>query len=130
MPFDFRSRRLYLYALFPHCGVAIIIFIVILPVAWLSTSLKIHKKYGHMPFDFLSWRHYLNALFRHCGVALIIFIVILPFAEPIRDWGPTFLSIVEAKISFLKTEFYLTYQNFTNDDLKHSACGWFHNCCH
>ena len=66
-----------------------------------------------MPFDFLSWRHYLNALFRHCEIAVIIFIFILPVAEPIRDWGPTFLSIVEAKIGFLKTEFHLTNQNFS-----------------
>ena len=51
-------------------------------------------------------------LFHHCGVALKNFIVILPVAEPIWDRGPTFLSIVEAKIGFLKTEFYLTYQNF------------------
>ena len=73
---------------------------------------KFIKKDGHMPFDFLSWRYYLNTLFHHCGVAVIIFIVIVPVAEPIRDWGPKFLSIVEAKIGSLKTEFYLTYQNF------------------
>ena len=65
-----------------------------------------------MPFDFLSWRRYLNTLSRHCGVAIIIFNVILPVAEPFRDWGPTFLSIVESKIGFFKTAFHLAYQNF------------------
>ena len=65
-----------------------------------------------MPFDFLSWRYYLNVLFRHCWSAIIIFIIILPVVEPTRDWGPTFLWIVEAKNGFSKTEFYLTYQNF------------------
>ena len=69
-------------------------------------------KNGHKTFDFLSRSYYLNALFRHCGVAVIISIVILPVAEPIRDWGPIFLSIVEANIGLLKTEFYLTYENF------------------
>ena len=33
MPFDFLSRCHYLNALFRHCGVAIIIFIFILPIA-------------------------------------------------------------------------------------------------
>ena len=33
MPFDFLSRRHYLNALFRHCGVAIVIFIFILPIA-------------------------------------------------------------------------------------------------
>ena len=54
----------------------------------------------------------MNALLRHCGVALIIFIVILPVVGPTGDLGPTFWSIVETKIIFLKTEFYLTNQNF------------------
>ena len=55
-------------------------------------------KYGYMPFDF---RLYLSALFRHCWVAIIIFIF-LPFSEPTGDWGPAFLSFMEAKIGFLK----------------------------
>ena len=33
MPFDFLSKRHYLNALYRHCGVAIIIFIFILPIA-------------------------------------------------------------------------------------------------
>ena len=51
---------------------------------------------GHMLFGFLSWGHNLNVLFFHCGYALTLFIVIFPVAEPIRDWSPTFVLIVEA----------------------------------
>ena len=76
-----------------------------------------------MPFDFLSWRHYLNTLFRHFGVALTILIVILPVAEPIRDWGPKFLS---SQNWFLENWILSNLSEFlkkimSNGDLKHSA---------
>ena len=72
---------------------------------------RLKKIWLYAIWFFLSRCHYLSALFRHCGVAMIIFIFILPIAEPTQDWGhPAFLSIVEAKIGFLKIN--LTYQKF------------------